>query len=348
MKQKGYCPSCKSKDPIDHVIEVDSNEKYFICPNCGGKILTSTAVKEYKFYVRSLLRNAGRYLSIRNNYLKSYVAYARVIEFDHENPYALSGRLVSLAMMSTVREGRFDEVRELLIVDFNRIYRKSLNESEYINISRRLLLLSNQYLKLLYKRLTFKNVFYDSDCIKLFTKRIDESIKLEKTILSQYEYLLDRHPENLFLKEEKERVSAVIQNNEKMSKSKFTEQHGYTFKAMKDEKTGIITCVSDGVTRETNVKSKKSLSQESGIHKIKDKIFTRGAFISVAYTVSSFSLVLALAALILSFIFPTFKLISWIFAIVFLLGSIAMIVIAIVYRKKVSKELAHLSQITSE
>ena len=190
MKQKGFCIHCNSKDPLDHLITVDTNYKYTVCPNCGHKFLTNEAIHAFDIAVKKRLAYANSKLNYSNDFNKAYRKYAEVLYFDNENVTAMAGRIISLIMMSTLREPRFDEAMELLRIEKN-FFRRVSSEFVYINTIEKIIRICKQYKKRIYRRLTIHNYFYDSDCLHLYLERLNDIIELLNSRLLKIKDLYD-------------------------------------------------------------------------------------------------------------------------------------------------------------
>ena len=172
--KKGYCPKCKkTKDEKKRVFDVNSEASVCYCPNCLTAYKPSVAINEYNNFLSDKITTAFYQFKTIGKFEKAYKTFANVLEFEPEHAIALSGRIISLLYLSTLRKVYFNDCKSLLILAKHR-FSLITNREIYKQLLSSLNTAIEEYHHNLTKRLTFKGYFYDAECLKLFIIRLNE------------------------------------------------------------------------------------------------------------------------------------------------------------------------------
>lgn len=206
--KKGFCIKCITKDPKRRIFKVNSEAEKCFCPHCLKEYKPKDAIGYFNRFIDHLNDEADMTLRIARRPDISYQKYADVLEYADDFVPALLGRISSLIYQSTLRRSRFNEALLLLDLDSDRFHLVA-NRPQYVKFLKSSNEMANAYKDRLYKRLTFKSYFYDTDCIKLYVQRLTE-IKNFKAYLQKELEFAGENDLATVIKEENEEIETII------------------------------------------------------------------------------------------------------------------------------------------
>jgi hypothetical protein len=145
----------------------------------------SDVIKNYNVLLNKKITLGYYQLNALRFPTKAYATFANVLEFEPENVVALSGRLTSLIYLSTLRKSYFKDVIALLNISKHRFHLIS-SKNTYTKLLSTLNSAIEEYHHNLAKRLTNRGYFYDSECLKLFVKRLQEIKTFKEFLQSEF------------------------------------------------------------------------------------------------------------------------------------------------------------------
>ncbi len=310
--KKAYCTHCHVSDEKDRIFEVNSDAEACFCPRCMTKYVPSIPINAFEAFITKQINQADRNLFSAIGYYKSYVMYARVLEFDPNNIHALFGRLLALVYMSSLRKTHFQSVI-LLLNDEKEIFRKVSNEKMYLTFLHRVCYALDEYYSLFRKKLITHHYFYDVDCIKLYYKNLNDIEKLKAIILKEYYFIKARHDEPEVKLAIASLEKSVSSQREEMNK-KWITADGYAYGYVGTSESGDLLLGRSDKLNTVKIAHyhPKALSHERSNKKnmlIKDQVFPNFLFlyrlekISLPATIVLF--ILSIISLICTLVFQT-------------------------------------------
>lgn len=342
----GYCKHHKSNDVKDHLFEIDDRDEIVECPFCHKKMKRNEAIKTYADKLNHYIYWGRFHLFVSTYYKKAYRFYAHALEMDNYNVNGYTGRICSLFMMSTLRNPRIEDTKEMVIQAFSLLSKDRSNHKIIVYMIAILDRYIQKYLVACKKKLMHKVHFHDKDCIKLYLQRVISAKDLRELLLKETLSLYKKHPD-----EENEMYEQVIKMiNGSIDKDTFDLTHfhpcvdGYSYKALFDKK-GDMILIDDGIKQKVNLSAYHpfSLNKEKGKYTIKDRVFSSFSkqynfFLSTSI-LFVLSFLLSIGCTIGGFIFTEFKFLLLSLGILFILISAALIVFRIILYVIIRKRL---------
>ena len=268
--KKGLCPYCQSKR-IDHrIFPVNPEASTCFCPSCMKEMEPKTAIDNYNDLINGLLSKADNTLFVACDPSLAYQQYANVLEFEANETHALIGRILCLVYMGKVRKSYLKEAYILL----ENTPFKGSDITVFVNFLEKINFALDEYDTALIKKLTFREHFYDVECLKLYLIHLNDIIKLKELILSNFKqskksYATQQNEEfiNMLtnIVDEKKRCLALEYH--------CTDGNGYKLSKFIDDKA----VVNKTTTEETNHFARFRLStldpNEKNKRLIKDQVF---------------------------------------------------------------------------
>ena len=311
---KGYCKYHKSNDIKDHILEIDERDEIIECPVCHRKIKATDAVKAYYDKISRCLYWGRFNLFVSTNYLKAYRYFACVLELDENNVDGYSGRILSLFMMSTLRNSRFEDTKEMVIQAFSLLAKDRNNHKSIIFMLSTLDKFVHKYIKLIKKKLTHRIYFHDEKCVKTYLTRVKEARDLRLLILKEVEQLINRHQKDDL--SDFELIRSEIKKSLERDEHDLSTYHscldGYSYKALFSKK-GDMVIIDDGLKQKINLSSYHpfSVDKEKGKYQIKDRVFASYSFQYQFFIASAVIIILlfiaSISGVICCFIFETIR-----------------------------------------
>ena len=338
--KKGYCPNCNKNDETRRIFDVNPLTSYCHCPHCGKKYRPKVVINNYNRVIARYLRRAFFFLRNVGDARRSYGIFAYVLELEPSNSTARMGRVLSLSYLSSLRRNRFREAKELLLMDAEQ-FRDRKNEKEYSSFLLELSKCTDEFMFRLEKKLTFKDFFYDVDCLKLYYKHMADVIDIKRTIVNELS-LID---------EEKmvEIVSNSIKNLEESYKTSVFTADGKEQKLVNFGKSGEPLIVNGYQRKDVTKIQRYRMSTLDPNNKkatyIKDIVFSR-TYIKMFHAMQSsialivISALIALVALIIYFVFikNAHVLVALIIAIIFGIIGVSFVIMRLILSSLLKKQ----------
>lgn len=272
----GYCKYHKSNDIKDNLFEFEDDSHIVECPVCHKKMKTSIAVTAYADVLAKYVYRGRFYLFVSSNYDKAYRMFARVLDLDQWNINGYAGRILSLFMMSTLRNPRFDDTEEMIIQAFSVLSKKKNNHQIIVIMFDKLNEYINDYLKNVKKKLMHRIYFYNRECVELYVNRLIQAKKLRTIMLKEVTTLKNKHPDEIVYKNSIEKIESSIKMDELNISSYYITTSGYSYKGIFDKK-GELVIIDDGIKQKTNLSTYRPYTlniKEKGKIYIRDRVFT--------------------------------------------------------------------------
>lgn len=269
--KRAYCTKCHNKNDKIRIFEVNPEAAVCYCPHCMAELEPADAIQAYDNRIDKMLKEAQTVLYQQTDYALAYSMFAQIIELDNSNIDARFGRIISLIYMSKLRRTRFLDCELMTKEETTSFFHKASAYEKYAKFLIEVNHATDSYHKLLKKKLTFRNYFYDDECIKLFYKRDNEIGELKRFILEEATWLNAKHESN----EMTELVATLdkdIKENEKEASSKFYAVDGYLY--------GLAGFSNDGTpilghnSKPQNLKIKRSPKKTLGNSDRKTKVIS--------------------------------------------------------------------------
>lgn len=328
--KKGYCTNCNKNDEGRRIFDVNTDAKFCYCPHCGKKYTPKVAIHNYDRVISLYLKRGYYYLRNTGNPKTAYSIFAYVLELEHYNKTAKLGRLLSLAYLSTLRRNRFLEVKELLLME-NEIFQASKTRREYTAFLVSLHKCVQDYITKAKKKLTFKEYFYDINCLKLYYSLISDAITILRVVVDELSMIEE---EKLAFS-----VSDTIKEYEKEYDVSFFTVDGQEQRLVNFTKNGEPLIVNGKKKEDTNKLQRYRMAslqedKKKNTRYIKDNVFTR-VYLRMHRSVKAFLPSIIIGAtlftviLVLFFIFikNASSIVALVFAIV--IGGITLILLAL-------------------
>ena len=341
--KRGFCTHCKG-DERNRIFAVNKDADVCYCPNCTAAMKPKEAMNNYTWLISSHLKKASKALFETTEYLLAYQTFAHVIDLDETVKVAYFGRLLSLVYLSTLRVSKISSAL-LLHRQQAKLYHYQENAKEYFNFLWLLLDALDRYESRMKRRIVNHNVFYDTDCIELYLKRIDEIRKYKTYIAEEATYFVNSNKEQFQsvvdrAKSTEERYAGVFQQ-------RFITGDGlsYLFSGFDSNGNPQINLQANIPPQVSHHITPASLYPKDGKKStIKDEIYINNVQLSklVAFSVPVAIILLAavVTAIIISFIItnPTAKLLIYIISALLLPLSMVLIILHFTWKNRLKKK----------
>lgn len=178
--KKGLCPYCLNKRTDHRVFQVNPEASTCFCPTCMKEIAPLDAINSYLKFIDNMLKKADNTLFITCDPSLAYQQYADVLEYEPKTAHALLGRILCLIYMGKVRSSYLKEAYILLE---NTSYR-GCDLDIYVNFLDKINTALDEYEYAVNKRLTFKEHYYDEECLRLYWSHLADIVQMKELILS--------------------------------------------------------------------------------------------------------------------------------------------------------------------
>ena len=190
--KRGLCPYCKINNIQHSIFLVNPEASSVFCGTNMHQISPQEAIKNYERYMQGLIKKADDTLNVVCNPALAYQEYADVIEIDNSYVRPYLGRLLCLVYMSKVRKNHLHEAKLLLEVGTEETFTKVSDFPVVFNALRNIVKVTEEYLGALKKKLTFRQYFYDTDCLKLYCLHINEILKFKDLLLEETKVIVKK------------------------------------------------------------------------------------------------------------------------------------------------------------
>ena len=183
--RRGLCLHCQSKR-IDHrIFQVNPEASTCFCPLCMKEMEPKEAIDNYNNLIKEMLLKADNTLFVACDPTLAYQQYADTLEFEPNEAHALIGRILCLIYMGKVRKSFLKEAYILLE---NTSY-KGCDLNTFVNFLEKINVALDEYDLAINKKLTFREHYYDIECLKLYWTHLNDIIKMKELILSIFKQL---------------------------------------------------------------------------------------------------------------------------------------------------------------
>ena len=259
--KRGLCPYCKINNIQHSIFLVNPEASSVYCGTNMHQISPQEAIKNYERYMQGLIKKADDTLNVVCNPALAYQEYADVIEIDNSYVRPYLGRLLCLVYMSKVRKNHLHEAKLLLEVGTEETFTKVSDFPVIFNALRNIVKVTEEYLGALKKKLTFRQYFYDTDCLALYFTHIVEAEEFENAVFDAVNSLKKKDNSekySSFLNYMDEKIS----EKEKILKdTEFVLVNGKTYKF---DKCNTFK----GVSTLTEVKKKKLVDTKTSLYRM--------------------------------------------------------------------------------
>ena len=238
--KRGLCPFCTNKNLTNRLFVVNPDAAVVYCPNCMKEMTPSQAIKTYADAIEVMVKKADNTLLMDCDPNQAYQDYANILEIDNTNAKAYLGRLLCLVYMSKVRNSYIEEAGILLDEEIDTYFHRASEISNLLIFLKRVNRVVDEYEINIKKKLTFRNYFFDKDCLSLYLKHIKEIIVFKQEALNECRYLQKKYSnvdtEMLISLLE----SSLIDKNKILEDEKFITTDGKTYRyESADEKNNV-------------------------------------------------------------------------------------------------------------
>lgn len=236
--RKGVCPYCFSKHNIkNQIIDVNIDNKFSTCRNCGRKILSIEAAKKYDNYIEKQLKKVSYKLYVKGNAQEAYILYGNILSISEKNPEATFGRIVSLIYASKMHKSYIQEALNLFKNDSVIVFRKMSDKEKYINYILKLNTAVDDYIKIVKSTLTIKKHFYDAECLCVYLGHLNEVNDFKDTLVNEIKFL-EKHYDSSKAHYVRNSIEQSIEENESILSNSFRTANGFLYKIDKINRKG--------------------------------------------------------------------------------------------------------------
>ncbi|MBQ6730440.1 MAG: hypothetical protein IJR08_00805 [Bacilli bacterium] len=340
--KKGFCTHCKGEERT-RIFEVNKDADVCYCPHCTHAMKPKEAIGNYSYLISSYLKKASKALFESTEYLYAYQTFAYVIDLDETVKVAYFGRLLSLVYLSTLRTSKISLALQMHSLQA-KLYHYQETSREYFNFLWLLLDALDQYESRMKKRIQNHQVFYDSDCIVLYLKRMDEITKYRSFIKEEAEYFVDSNKEQFLV------VVERVQNELEQSKNVFSQRfvdaegHSYLFDDFGKDGNPIINLQNQIPQQEAHNFKPQHLYAKDKKGLIRDDIYLNNLTLSNLVRIS-IPLAIILSAIVIAgmivsfFVEPlTVKLLIYIISSFLLSSSLVLVILHFAWKNSLKKK----------
>ena len=178
--KKGLCPFCQNRRTDVRIFQVNPEASTCFCPSCMKEMEPIDAIENYLNYIDHLISKADNSLFVACDPSLAYQQYANVLELEPKTAHALIGRILCLIYMGKVRSSYLKEAYILLE---NTSFR-GCDLDVFTNFLEKINTALDEYEFAVNKRLTFKEHYYDEECLRLYWSHLSDIVKMKELILS--------------------------------------------------------------------------------------------------------------------------------------------------------------------
>ena len=284
----GYCKKCQIYGEPPRFIDVNPEHNVIICPKCGTRMTPKQAITNYDNYFENLYKEAEILLFRARNYMGSYKAYARIIDYRPNDVVARYGRILSLVYLSTLRHTYFNESILMFTEERKKYLRSQKYRGQYLVFINEVNKAIDKYKASMKKRIAYKTVdgrefFYDKDCVSLYCHRLVQIKNFKSVLLEECNYLNKKLEDQSFAPLI-ETLTKEVSDVDEILKEKMTDIEGYRYtfsRVSKNDEPIIGRADTKDLKVPTKVKRKSLVEKKENSSEINDSIYfgTRIAYI---------------------------------------------------------------------
>lgn len=307
--KRGFCTYCQGDEKL-RIFGVNKGAENCHCPHCTHIMDPKEAIENYREMISNHLKRAAKYLFDSTEYLLAYQEFAHIIDLDDSIKVAYFGRILALVYLSTLRTSKINFAFLMHRQQAPKFHYQETME-EYFHFLLLLLDALDTYISKMRKRLTTRGgVFYDTDCVILYLKRLDEIRSYKDFIASEADYFVESNkgPNKELIKEVTTRVKESDDEVENIFLDTYQTANGlsYKFVAFGDNSMPSINiCKSKDAQKIRHIKPVNLYPKDNKKSRIRDDIYLNNLPLSRLVTVSIplaiIFLVLGIGAVVLAF-----------------------------------------------
>ena len=342
--KKGFCIHCGGEEK-ERLFDVNDKSEVCYCPHCMAEMQPKEAIDNYRNLISFYLKKASKALFESTEYLVAYQTFAHIIDLNDTIKVAYFGRLLSLVYLSTLRESKINFAYIMHRQQAKDKFHFKETADEYFHFLILLLDALDQYETNMKKRLQYRDVFYDLDCIILYLKRIEEIRSYKDFISSEANFFVESNKEQF--KEVVLRVNNDQIRYDALFKEAYPTLNGYSYVFYKFDAQGLplITLQEGAHTyKYHHFKNIFLYDKDNKKSPIRDDIYLSklalSRLINVSIPLAIIFFILGLGAAIGAIFIPhnIVKIIVFAVAGLFAIVSIVLIILHFVSRRKYNKK----------
>ena len=187
--KKGICPYCNPSRNSYRYFLVNPDASACFCPSCMKEMEPATAIEEYGKMIDAMVDKADDTLFVACDPASAYKQYAQVLEIEPVVTRSFLGRILCLVYMSKVRRSYLKEAYILLKNECDQYYHKASEISTYVAYLKQLNSTLDEYEYAVKHKLTFKDLFYDLDCLQVYWRILIDVKNFKELILSELVFI---------------------------------------------------------------------------------------------------------------------------------------------------------------
>jgi hypothetical protein len=189
---KVYCYLCKKEPDKKRIFDVNASSISIVCPNCGKTIDVAMGREAYKNKIDFLYKKAQITLEDKADYISAYKMFSYIISIDEKNVPAIFGRIIALLKMSTLRVSKIESSSALFTQATRWVEMQQCDPTIHLSYLHEIFDILKFYIAKVHNRLTYKNDFYDCECLKLYLLRVKETINFLNSIVNEINNIASR------------------------------------------------------------------------------------------------------------------------------------------------------------
>ena len=328
--KRGFCTYCQGDEKL-RIFGVNKGAENCHCPHCTHLMDPKEAIENYRNMISNHLKRASRYLFDSTEYLLAYQEFAHIIDLDDSIRVAYFGRILALVYLSTLRTSKINFAFLMHRQQAPKFHYQETME-EYFHFLLLLLDALDIYVNKMKRRLTSRGVFYDTDCVILYLKRLDEIRSYKDFISSEVDYFSDSRGQlKDLIKEVTTRVKESDEEYENIFHDIYQTANGlsYKFVTFGDNSMPTINiCKNQDAQKVRRVKPISLYPKDNKKSRIRDDIYLNNLPLSrlvrVSIPLAIIFLVLGVGAVILGMFVPQAIIKFTLFGVAAILASVSL------------------------
>lgn len=329
--KRGFCTHCQGDEKL-RIFNVNKTAENCHCPHCTHLMEPKEAIENYRNMISHHLKRAARYLFDSTEYLLAYQEFAHIIDLDDSIKVAYFGRILALVYLSTLRTSKINFAFLMHRQQAPKFHYQETME-EYFHFLLLLLDALDIYINKMKRRLTSRGVFYDTDCVILYLKRLDEIRSYKDFIASEADYFLESNkgPNKDLIKEVVGRVKEADEECENIFHEIYQTANGlsYKFVTFGDNSMPTINlCKNPDAQKVRRVKKISLYPKDNKKSRIRDDIYLNNLPLSrlvmVSIPLATIFLVLGIGAVVLAMLVDNAPIKFSLFGVAAILASVSL------------------------
>lgn len=180
--KRGLCPYCDNTNLSRSIFLVNPEASIVFCGTNMHQIAPIDAINAYNETIKKMIARADNTINVVCDPGLAYQEYADVLAVDDTVIHAYFGRILCLIYMSTVRKTFIEDATILLKLLAEKFTPKVSEAEAYYKFYRKLISVTEEYQNLVNKRVTFREYYYDTDCLKIYLRLAKQVVDFETVI----------------------------------------------------------------------------------------------------------------------------------------------------------------------